>query len=90
MELAKSKESHSSNPLTLKVGDRVAFSRKYLQSIACHTGTLCFVRGKVKLRFLLSGTSDEYMIEADWEDGVKRSFVNEKNLVREDRIPFES
>jgi hypothetical protein len=71
--------------MTIEVGDRVAFSASFLQSIGVCTGWMPFARGRVAA---LEPLGDTVLAGITWDDGVI-STVNVHNLVLEKRLHLE-
>jgi hypothetical protein len=70
----------------IKVGDTVAYSKRFLQSIACYTGDMPRGRGKVTA-LVPVGPVTLAQIEWDLPDLPER--VNVKNLCRANEIAFD-
>lgn len=67
--------------LNVDVGDRVAYSRNFLRSIACHTGPIPFARGTVKaVRWY--GSHPIATVEWEAEHMADEAGVFAGNLVR--------
>ncbi len=62
------------------MGDKVAYSRRFLQSISCYTGDMPQARGKVTGLKTLS--EDVVLAEIDWNLPDLPARVNVKNLSR--------
>lgn len=63
----------------IRIGDRVAYSRRFLQSIACFTGDMPQGRGTVKELVPLGETT---LAVIDWHGMDLPEKVNVKNLSR--------
>jgi hypothetical protein len=72
---------------TVKVGDSVAYSKAFLQSISALTGDLPRARGKVTE--LISVGTDVTLAAIDWNLPDLPARVNVKNLVLASRIAYE-
>jgi hypothetical protein len=71
---------------SIRSGDTVAYSAKFLRSISAYTGNLCFAHGKVKfLRRLSAGV---FLARVDWDKPGVPGMVNVSNLVRVDSLEF--
>lgn len=66
-------------------GDKVAYSRKFLQAIGCNTGWMPFARGEVTR---IDGGNGWRLCHIKWSDGHE-SHVLDRNLVKQDRIHLE-
>jgi hypothetical protein len=66
----------------LKLGDRVKYAAKFLRSIACYTGSPCFVRGTVTAIRTYGGRSGVTVATVAWDDPAEGDAVNVANLVR--------
>lgn len=64
-------------------GDKVAYSRKFLQSIGAFTGPMPFRRGVI-----LDVVDDPFVI-VQWNDIPQSKLVNKNNLVLVDRMHLE-
>ena len=64
----------------VKVGDKVAYSRRFLRSISCFTGDMPQARGKVTGLKTLS--EDVVLAEVEWDLPDLPGRVNVKNLSR--------
>ncbi len=64
----------------IKVGDAVAYSRQFLQSIACHTGDMPRARGRVTA--LVPVGKEVTLAQIDWDLPDLPGRVNVKNLCR--------
>ena len=71
--------------MTYAIGDRVAYSRAFLQSTVQHTGAAPFRRGRI---VALNPLSSVTLAEVMWADGMIGN-VNVANLVRADRLHLE-
>ena len=74
---------------TIQAGDRVKYSAKFLRSIGCQTGPICFMQGIVQST---RSYGQNFIVAAvvwddDREDG---SSVNVANLVRVKDMGLES
>lgn len=69
----------------IKVGTRVAFSRKFLRSISAFTGWQPFARGEVTK---LESFPEFSLATIAWDDGHVSNVLS-TNLVREDRLHLE-
>ena len=81
--------SWSDRTLTIQVGDRVAYSRKFLQSIGSFTGDLPFARGTVTEIKTLG--KEIVLATINWDDQKAElpERVNVANLCLVGRIQFE-
>lgn len=70
----------------LTVGDRVAYSRKFLQDTAQHTGPMPFRRGVITA---VDGIGSGILLATIAWDGEGSSRARTSILVREDRIRLE-
>jgi hypothetical protein len=76
--MANSGDTDQSNQrLSVKVGDTVAYSRKFLQSICQLTGPMPFARGQVIAMVPLGQTM---LAKIDWENESLPDKVNIANL----------
>lgn len=71
---------------SITVGTKVAYSKRFLQSISEVTGAMPFARGKVT-RLLRLG--DTVIAEVDWDRPEIPVRVITDNLIPVDKIPFE-
>ena len=72
---------------TVKVGDKVAYSKTFLQSISAFTGDLPRARGTVTN--LIAVGKDVILAEIDWNLPDLPARVNVQNLCLASRIGFE-
>lgn len=71
---------------TITVGTKVAYSKKFLQSISEVTGAMPFASGKVTR---LSPLGDKIIAEVNWDrPGIPVRVITD-NLIPVDKIPFE-
>jgi len=70
----------------LQVGDTVAYSKAFLQSISAYTGDMPQARGKVTA---LVPVGEVTLAAIDWNLPDLPARVNVKNLVLASRIAFE-
>jgi hypothetical protein len=70
----------------IKVGDKVAYSKTFLQSTGSYIGDIPFARGEVTALISLGETT---LAEIAWDNADMPSRVNLKNLVTVQRIAFE-
>jgi len=70
----------------IKVGDTVAYSKAFLQSISAYTGDMPQARGKVTA---LVPVGEVTLAAIDWNLPDLPARVNVKNLVVASRIAFE-
>ena len=61
----------------MKIGDRVAYSTNFLQSIGCYTGPMANAKGTVTALVPLCETT---LAEVDWASDEVPKRVNVKNL----------
>jgi hypothetical protein len=66
----------------IQTGDRVKYAAKFLRSIACYTGSPCFIRGTVTAIRNYGGRSGVTIATVAWDDPVEGDAVNVANLVR--------
>ena len=71
--------SWTSRAREIKVGDRVCYSRRFLQSTGQFTGNIPHARGVVTALVELGGTT---LAEIDWSDDETPARVNVANLTR--------
>jgi hypothetical protein len=71
----------------VKVGDMVAYSRTFLQSISCYTGDMPRARGKVTA--LKSIGPDVTLADIDWDLPDLPAHVNVANLIRAKDIRYD-
>lgn len=71
------RQPSKSGPLT--IGDRVAYSRSFLQSVGAFTGDLPHARGEIKK---LSPLGETTLAEVDWANTELPPRVNVANLCR--------
>jgi hypothetical protein len=71
----------------VKVGDVVAYSRTFLQSIACYTDDMPAARGKVTA--LRPVGTETTLAEIDWDLPDLPARVNVKNLIRANDIKYD-
>jgi hypothetical protein len=69
----------------LKVGDKVAYSKAFLQSTGSYTGDIPHARGKVTGLISIGETT---LAEIAWDRPDMPTRVNVKNLVSDQRIAF--
>jgi hypothetical protein len=72
---------------TVKVGDTVAYSKAFLQSISAYTGDLPRARGKVTA--LVTVGKEVTLAEIDWNLPDLPHRVNVMNLCLASKIAFE-
>ncbi len=70
----------------IKVGDKVAYSKAYLQSTGSYTGDIPHARGEVTALIPLGETT---LAEIAWDRPEMPARVNVKNLVTVKRIAYE-
>lgn len=70
----------------IKRGDKVAYSKSFLQAIGCYTGWMPFARGEVTR---VEGSRSWRLCHIKWQDGHE-SHVVDKNLVKQSRIHLEA
>lgn len=63
----------------IKPGDRVQYAAKFLRSIGCHTGPICFAVGRVAEVDRCGSTT---LATIDWTVSRMPRMVNVANLVR--------
>ena len=71
----------------VKVGDVVAYSRTFLQSISCYTGDMPRARGKVTA--LKPVGTETTLAEIDWDLPDLPTRVNVANLIRANEIKYD-
>jgi hypothetical protein len=71
----------------VKVGDVVAYSRTFLQSISCYTGDMPQARGKVTA--LKQVGTETTLAEIEWDLPDLPTRVNVKNLIRANDIKYD-
>jgi hypothetical protein len=69
----------------MKVGDLVAYTRQFLQSISCYTGDMPRAKGKVTA---LVAIGDVTVAEIAWDLPDLPARVNVKNLCRVNSIEY--
>jgi hypothetical protein len=73
---------------SIEIGDKVAFSRQFLQSINMHTGWPPFARGTV---IDINEVDRDYKLALiEWTDKPEPTWINVANLVRTDQIHLEN
>jgi len=70
----------------VKVGDTVAYSRQFLQSISCYTGDMPRAKGKVTA--LVPVGKEVTLAEIEWDLPDLPARVNIKNLCRVNSIEY--
>jgi len=70
----------------MKIGDKVAYSKKFLQSISEYSGDMPHGRGVITKIIPLGETK---LAEIDWNLDLPRK-VNTANLVLVSKIPYEA
>ena len=71
---------------SISVGDKVAYSRAFLRSIACYTGPLPFARGVVKK---IVKYSDSFILATiDWGSDDVPVRINVANLCKVGSVGF--
>ncbi|HWY87125.1 MAG TPA: hypothetical protein VNX28_10390 [Gemmataceae bacterium] len=70
----------------LKVGDKVAYSKAFLQSTGSYTGDIPHARGEVTALISIGETT---LAEITWDKPDLPAKVNVKNLVSVQRIAYE-
>jgi hypothetical protein len=70
----------------LQVGDTVAYSKQFLNSISCYTGDMPQARGKITA---LIPIGEVTLAEIAWDLPDLPSRVNVKNLCHVNRLSFE-
>lgn len=73
----------------IQPGDRVKYASKFLRSIACHTGPLCFATGTVTAVKCYGGRSGVTIATVAWNDPSADGSVNVANLVRTEDMHLE-
>jgi hypothetical protein len=73
----------------IQPGDRVKYAAKFLRSIACYTGSPCFVRGTVTAIRTYGGRSGVTIATVTWDDPAEGDSVNVENLVRVEDMHLE-
>jgi hypothetical protein len=73
----------------IQTGDRVKFAAKFLRSIGCHTGPVCFVTGTVTAVNRFGGRSGFNVATVAWDDPNEGTAVNVANLVRVEDMHLE-
>jgi hypothetical protein len=71
----------------IQVGDRVAYSKRFLQSISCYAGDLPHAHGKVTALVTLG--PEVTLAEIDWDTPDIPRRVNVRNLCEVSRLAFE-
>lgn len=66
----------------IQAGDRVKYAAKFLRSIGCQTGPVCFVTGTVSGVKQCGGRSGVTVATVAWDDPSEGEAVNVANLVR--------
>jgi hypothetical protein len=66
----------------LEIGDRVAYSVNFLQSIAAYTGPAPFMRGIIKSFPFVSGDTRGLFAMIAWDDIPDERMVNVNNLAK--------
>jgi hypothetical protein len=74
--------------MKIQVGDKVKYSRAFLQSAGMHTGDIPFASGVV--RKLQRVTPDFILATIDWNTPEAPAKVNVKNLVSDSRLHLEA
>ena len=70
----------------IKVGDKVAYSKAFLQSTGSYTGDIPHARGEVTALIPIGETT---LAEIEWDRPDMPARVNVKNLVTVKRIAYE-
>jgi hypothetical protein len=77
----------------IKVGDRVAYTRKFCRNIGAYTGTIPFARGTVEnIQGTIARNDDMLIATVSWEGAAANEcpiFSNAYNLIREDELHLE-
>lgn len=73
----------------IQAGDRVKYAAKFLRSIGCQAGPICFVTGTVTAVKRYGGRSGVTVATVAWDDPREGDAVNVANLVRVEDMHLE-